>query len=136
MLLRIRLFKCLDFKTFDFVVIYNIVAKNFIYIYKIVLGAGRDGSPWDPKGQGWGNVICPAPQGGEGMGKGNNHVGRGRRSHPSAPPCPIAIPNVGGSTSTRSICISLLSFNLFNKDRFVENARDHRAHNLIILISL
>ena len=35
---------------------------------------------------------------------------------------------VGGSTSTRSISNSLLSFNLFNKDRFVENARDHGAH--------
>ena len=56
MLLRIRLFKCLDFKTFDFVVIYNIVAKNFIYIYKIVLGARQGGSLWGPKGRGWGKV--------------------------------------------------------------------------------
>ena len=93
MLLRIRLFKCLDFKTFDFVVIYNIVEKNFICIYKIVLGARQGGSLWGPKGRGWGKVVYPAPQGGTGMGKGNNHVGRGRRSHPLAPPRPIAIPN-------------------------------------------
>ena len=35
---------------------------------------------------------------------------------------------VGGSTSTRSI--SLLFSLLFNKDRFVENARQHGAHKL------
>ena len=34
----------------------------------------------------------------------------------------------GGSTSTRSI--SLLFSLLFNKDRFVENARQHGAHKL------
>ena len=92
MLLRIRLFKCLDFKTFDFVVIYNIVAKNFIYIYKIVLEVGRGGAGRGPKGRGWGKVVCPAPRGGAGMGKGNNHAGQGWRSHPPAPPHPIAIP--------------------------------------------
>ena len=66
--------------------------KNFIYKYKIVLEVGRGGSPWGPKGRGWGKVVCPAPRGGAGMGKGNNHAGRGRRSHPPAPPRPIAIP--------------------------------------------
>ena len=52
---------------------------------------GRGGSPWGPKGWGWGKVVCPAPRGGARMGKGNNHAGRGRRSHPPAPPRPIAI---------------------------------------------
>ena len=31
------------------------------------------------------------------MGKGNNHAGRGRRSHPPAPSRPIAIPRFNGS---------------------------------------
>ena len=44
MLLSIRPFKCLDFKTFCFVVIYIIVAKN-LFIYKIVLGAGPREAP-------------------------------------------------------------------------------------------
>ena len=52
MLLRIRLFKYLDFKTFCFVVIYIIVPKN-LFIYIIVLGAGR----------GWVKVVFPAPWG-------------------------------------------------------------------------
>ena len=94
MLLRIRLFKCLDFKTFDFVVIYNIVAKNFIYIYKIVLGARQGGSLWGPKGRGWGKVVCPAPQGGAGMGKGNNYAGRGQRSHLSVPSRHAPLPSL------------------------------------------
>ena len=40
----VGLFKCLDFKTFCFVVIYIIVAKN-LFIYKIVLGAGPREAP-------------------------------------------------------------------------------------------
>ena len=37
-------------------------------------------------GQGWGKVVCLAPMGGAGMGKGNNHAGWGWRSHPPAHP--------------------------------------------------
>ena len=108
----------MDFKTFDFVVIYNIVAKNFIYIYKIVLGAGWGGSAWDPKGQGWGKVVCPAPQGGAGMGKGNNHVRRGRRSHPSAPPRPIAIP-IGRSSGQAFLASSSLALMILSSVQLV-----------------
>ena len=87
MLLRIRLFKCLDFKTFDFVVIYNIVAKNFIYIYKIVLGARQGGSLWGPMGRGGGKVVGPAPQGRGGDGEGQQPCGAGTKI-PSFGPAP------------------------------------------------
>ena len=89
MLLRIRLFKCLDFKTFDFVVIYNIVAKNFICIYKIVLGARQGGSLWGPKGRGWGKVEV---RGGDG--EGQQLCGAGTKIPSFGPvlPRPIAIP--------------------------------------------
>ena len=93
--------------------------KNFIYIYKIVLEVGRGGSPWGPKGRGWGKVVCPAPRGGAGMGKGNNHAGRGRRSHPPAPPRPIAIPdwnpqqhiNMNANPLYHFLCTTLCSIN-------------------------
>ena len=84
-------------------------SKKFIYIYKIVLEVGRGGSPQSPKGRGWGKVVCPAPRGGAGTGKGNNHAGRGRRSHPPAPPRPIAIPSC--------MCINpITSYFLVNAD--------------------
>ena len=53
MLLSIRPFKCLDFKTFCFVVIYIIVPKN-LFIYNCI----RGGVGW-----GWVKVVFPAPWG-------------------------------------------------------------------------
>ena len=45
----------------------------------IYLGRGR--SLRGPKERGWGKVVFSAPQGRVGIGKGNNHEGRGQRSH-------------------------------------------------------
>ena len=45
-----------------------------------------------PQGAGMGQGSLPCTLGWDGMGKGNNHAGWGRRSHPSAPFRPIAIP--------------------------------------------
>ena len=45
----------------------------------IYLGRGR--SLQGPKERGWGKVVFSAPQDRAGIGKGNNHEGRGQRSH-------------------------------------------------------
>ncbi|KAL0008319.1 hypothetical protein SO802_009821 [Lithocarpus litseifolius] len=52
--------------------------------------AGR--VPAGPQGAGMGQGSLPRTPGRAGMGKGNNHAGRGQRSHPQAPPRSIAIP--------------------------------------------
>ena len=50
--------------------IYIIVAKNlFIYIYKIVLEAGRGGTGPQGAGMGQGSMPCTPGRGGEGEGQ-------------------------------------------------------------------
>ena len=73
MLLSIRPFKCLDFKTFCFVVIYIIVAKNlFIYI-KLYYGRVPVGPQWTGMGQG----SLPRTLGRGGDGEGQQPAGQG-----------------------------------------------------------
>ena len=83
MLLSIRPFKCLDFKTFCVVVIYIIVAKNlFIYI-KLYWGQGGA----SPQGAGMGQGSLPHTPGRGRDGEGQQPCGAGMKI-PSSGPVP------------------------------------------------
>ena len=64
------------------------------------------GSPWGPNGQGWGKVVCLAPWGGAGMGKGNNQRGKDEDPilwlHPA--PLPSLVLSIWGGTKQPYFC--------------------------------
>ena len=64
------------------------------------------GSPWGPNGQGWGKVVCLAPRGGAGMGKGNNQRGKDEDPilwlHPT--PLPSLVLSIWGGTKQPYFC--------------------------------
>ena len=104
MLLSIRPFKCLDFKTFCFVVIYIIVAKNlFIYI-KLYYGRVPVGPQWTGMGQG---SLPRTP--GRGWGRATTMQGRDEdpilRPHPA--PLPSLLLNLPEHTKSQKLSLFL-----------------------------
>ena len=57
-----------------------------------------------PQGTGMGLESFPCHVGRGGDGTRQNHAGRGRRPHPSAPPRPIAIPIVDETSFWNHLC--------------------------------
>ena len=97
--------KCLDFKTFCFVVIYIIVPKNlFIYIkqYQEQGGAGPHGAP---RGGDGARQFSPHPGARQGWGRATTM--RGGDEDPILRPCPASLPSLSWTMLLKSIWTSV-----------------------------